>query len=243
MARILIALVVAAACSAAIGCGGDDETTTSASSSTTSTTTSTEAPEPTSTQAETGPGNVNERYGFLPPDIGVDNREGTPVGGAAPSELEDAAGAAGCEAMLDLPDEGNTHFTEADTEVDYGTSPPTSGDHFFSARENGAGALADGAFVDTPPDTRVVHSLEHGRVAIQYSPDLPEEDQLALKGLFDADRPGVLLFPNPDMPYDVAATAWTQLLGCGSFEGDATLGAIAAFRDEFRGRGPEPVVF
>ena len=87
----------------------------------------------------------------------------------------------------------------------------------------------------------LVHSLEHGRIEIQYSPDLPEEDQLALKGVFDEDPAGMLLFPNPEMPYDVAVTAWTQLMACDTYEGAATLDAIRDFRDTYRGQGPEPV--
>ena len=51
----------------------------------------------------------------------------------------------------------------------------------------------------------------------------------------------MLLFPNPEMPYEVAATAWTQMLGCDTYEGEATLDAIRAFRDTYRGQGPEPV--
>ena len=51
----------------------------------------------------------------------------------------------------------------------------------------------------------------------------------------------MLIFPNPDMPYEVAATAWTQLIGCKKYEGAATLDAIRAFRDTYRGQGPEAV--
>ena len=83
-----------------------------------------------------------------------------------------------------------------------------------------------------------VHSLEHGRIEIQYSPDLPEEDQLALKGVFDERPDGVLLFPNDDMPYEVAVTAWTQLMGCKKYEGAATLDAIRDFRDTYIGPRP-----
>ena len=53
----------------------------------------------------------------------------------------------------------------------------------------------------------------------------------------------MIMFPNPDMPYDVAAVAWTQLMGCDSFDGDATLDAIRDFRDQYRGRGPEAIAF
>ncbi len=98
---------------------------------------------------------------------------------------------------------------------------------------------ADGAYEQTPELIEFVHSLEHGRIEIQYAPDLPEADQLALKGVFDESPSGMLMFPNPDMPYEVAATAWTQLMGCKRYEGAKTLDAIRNFRDQFRGRGPE----
>ena len=61
-----------------------------------------------------------------------------------------------------------------------------------------------------PEEIDFVHSLEHGRMEIQYSPELPEDDQLALKGLYDTMYGATLLFPNENMPYEVAATTWTQ---------------------------------
>ena len=45
------------------------------------------------------------------------------------------------------------------------------------------------------------------------------------------------MFPNPDMPYDVAITAWTQLAGCTNYEGSATLDVLRDFRDIYRGQG------
>jgi hypothetical protein len=85
-----------------------------------------------------------------------------------------------------------------------------------------------------------VHSLEHGRVEIQYSPDLPEEQQLEIKGLFEESPDAVIMFPNPDMPYDVAIAAWRNLAGCKTYEGAATLDLLRVFRDVYRGQGPEP---
>ena len=85
--------------------------------------------------------------------------------------------------------------------------------------------------LETPELIQFVHSLEHGRIEIQYAPDLPEADQLALKGVFDESPSGMLLFPNREMPYEVAATAWTQLMGCKRYEGAKTLDAIRDFRD------------
>ena len=64
---------------------------------------------------------------------------------------------------------------------------------------------------------------------IQYSPDLPEKNQLELKGLYDTMYGATLLFPNEEMPYEVAATTWTNLLGCKQYKGASTLDAIRAF--------------
>lgn len=169
-------------------------------------------------------------------DVSPDGREGTPPPAVQQADLELAARDAGCDLRRDLRDEGATHFEEVADAPNYETNPPTSGDHIVPPRQQ-----ADGAYSEPVGDPFVVHSLEHGRIAIQYSPDLPEEDQLALKGLFDEDPAGMLLFPNPEMPYEVAATAWTQLVGCDRYEGPATLDALRAFRDTYRGQGPEPV--
>jgi Protein of unknown function (DUF3105) len=170
----------------------------------------------------------------------LDDREGTPPPAVEQARLEPAAKAAGCDLKLDLPDEGSKHFAN-ENEGSYDTNPPTSGDHYGVPTETALGALADGAYIETPPTSRAVHSLEHGRIEIQYSPDLSEEDQLALKGVFDEDPEGMLMFPNPDMPYEVAATAWTNMLGCKRYQGAATFDAIRAFRDTVRGQGLESV--
>jgi Protein of unknown function (DUF3105) len=168
--------------------------------------------------------------------VAPDARLGTPPPDVQQGDLTAAAAAAGCDLQLNLEDEGHDHLTPSDPVPDYGTNPPTSGDHIEPPLMQ-----ADGAYSEFPQPVRFVHSLEHGRIEIQYSPDLPEKDQLALKGVFDASPPGMLLFPNPDMPYEVAATAWTQLMGCDKYAGDATLDAIRDFRDAYRGQGPENV--
>jgi hypothetical protein len=175
-----------------------------------------------------------------PNDIPGDDRTGTPPPELKIGNLQAAAKKANCDLKLDLPDEGNTHIgppKEAEKNLpDYKTNPPTSGDHVDPGYQQ-----ADGAYTEYPSPVLTVHSLEHGRIDIQYSPDLAEKDQLALKGVFDDSPDGMLLFPNPDMPYEVAATAWTQMIGCDSYEGDATLDAIRDFRDTYRGRGPEAI--
>jgi Protein of unknown function (DUF3105) len=164
--------------------------------------------------------------------VEADDREGTPPPDLQQGDLETAARQANCELDLGLEEEGRTHV-EDDT-VEYQTNPPTSGDHNPEQQ-------ADGAYAEMPRPVEFVHSLEHGRIEIQYSPDLPERQQLELKGVFDESPQGVLLFPNPDMPHEVAVTAWTNMMTCDRYEGRATLDAIRDFRDIYRGNGPEPV--
>jgi hypothetical protein len=166
-------------------------------------------------------------------DVPLWDQEGTPPPALEQGDLATAAQEANCDLRRDLEDEGNTHAK--DDTVNYKTNPPTSGDHNPEPQ-------ADGAYTEMPNPVHFVHSLEHGRIEIQYSSDLPEDQQLELKGVFDESPDGVLFFPNPDMPYDVAVTAWTQLLGCKSYEGAATLDAIRDFRDIYRGNGPEAIV-
>jgi hypothetical protein len=179
----------------------------------------------------------------LQPESGVfeglefDGREGTPPPEIQFGDLEQSARKAGCELRLDLPNEGNGHFSD-ENQGQYDTKPPNSGDHYGTA--TAAGQTADGAYRSTPPLSRVVHSLEHGRIEIEYQPDLPKEEQLALKGVFDEDPAGILMFPNPDMPYQVAVAAWQNIVGCREYN-PLVLDVIRNFRDTFRGNGPEAV--
>jgi hypothetical protein len=72
-----------------------------------------------------------------------------------------------------------------------------------------------------------------------YKPDLPEREQLKLKGMVDEDFRNVLMFQDEKMPWEVAATAWGHYIGCKQYS-EKVLDAIRAFRDRYRGRGPEP---
>lgn len=166
-----------------------------------------------------------------------DDRLGTPPPAVAVADLAAAARRAGCVLKLRLRDEGHQHIPAGSPTPDYKTDPPTSGPHVEPPFQQ-----ADGAYSETPAEIDVVHSLEHGRLAIQYSPDLDEEAQLALKGVFDTMFGATLLFPNDRMPYEVAATTWTNLLGCPEYRGAITLDAIRDFGKATWGRyGGEPV--
>jgi len=178
---------------------------------------------------------VNRDFGVVPDGITIDDREAVdaPTGGEI-ADLEAAADAAGCELLTDQDDEGNAHLDPGSEQPKYKADPPTSGDH-------SPDPLTDGAYAEAPSPLNYLHALEHGRVEVQYKSSLPEQAQLELLGLYDEDSAGMILFPNDEMPYEVAATAWRQTLGCDSYEGAATLDAIRAFKAEYRARGPEPI--
>jgi hypothetical protein len=182
-------------------------------------------------------GHFQADAGTLLQDNEADCREGTPPAPIAVGDLEESARIANCELELELPNEGNTHIEEGDETPKYESNPPTSGDHVIPPLQ-----AADGAYKDPPDQKYVVHSLEHGRINYQYDPELPEDQQLAIKGVFDDNPDGTLFFPNPDMPYAVAASAWQNYVGCKEFT-PAALDVLRNFRDTFRGKGPESGVF
>jgi hypothetical protein len=180
--------------------------------------------------------NVNAQFGSTN-GVTPDEREGIPPPAPKVTDLKQAAKQAGCKLELHLEDEGHEHIPPKSPEPNYKTNPPTSGNHVEPPYQQ-----ADGAYSEEPEAIDYVHSLEHGRMEIQYAPSLPEKEQLELKGLYDTMYGATLLFPNKKMPYQVAATTWTNLLGCPEYKGSITLDAIRAFGKATWGKyGGEPV--
>jgi hypothetical protein len=179
--------------------------------------------------------NLNASFGSTN-GVQPDERAGTPPPATKVTNLQAAAKQAGCKLQLHLKDEGHEHIPVGSPPPEYETNPPTSGSHVEPPYQQ-----ADGAYREMPAEIDFVHSLEHGRMEIQYSPDLSGKVQLALKGLYDTMYGATLLFPNEKMPYAVAATTWTNLMGCSTYKGSITLDAIRAFGKATWGRyGGEP---
>ncbi|MGI8631196.1 MAG: DUF3105 domain-containing protein [Solirubrobacterales bacterium] len=182
-----------------------------------------------------GGGGGDSAQAFVRPDTGAvddlkfDEREGTDPPAPKETDLKAAAKAANCELEM-TKSRGNKHEREG-TDLEYKDTPPTSGDHWEVP-------AADGAFREQIRTERAVHSLEHGRIQIQYQPDLPEAEQLQLKGLLAEDSLKVMLFPNPDLEAPVVVAAWENSLTCEKFSPEI-FDAIRTFREEFRDQGPE----
>lgn len=153
-----------------------------------------------------------------------------PPSARALTELRSAAAAAGC-GLASFPSEGRTHTSG---HVTYRTNPPTSGSH------NPAPA-PDRVYSVAPPAENYVHSLEHGRIELQYKPDGPAAVVAALRQVYDQSSHHVLLFPNnTGMSFQVAATSWKHRIGCPRFDARVPA-ALSRFRDAYRDRGPEQV--
>ncbi len=163
-----------------------------------------------------------------------DTRGGTAPPTVKVANLKKAVKKADCDLRLNLKNEGRTHIPPTAATPEYGTNPPTSGNHVEPPYQQ-----ADGAYSEMPKELDIVHSLEHGRLEIQYSPDLPESAQLELIGVYDSMYGATLLFPNENMPYEVAATTWRNLIGCNEYKGSITLDAIRAFGKQTWSKGPE----
>ena len=181
----------------------------------------------------TGSGRIMTQSGSTH-GLAPDERDGPTPPEQVEYDLQEAAQKASCTLREDLPEEGNTHIGPNDDPPKYETAPPTSGDHIEPPLQQ-----ADGAYIEEADPVNWVHSLEHGRLVIVYRPNLPEKQQLELRGLYDELYSGALLFPYEDMPYDVAAVTWQNLIGCEKYEGAATLDAIRSFGEEHWGEGPE----
>jgi Protein of unknown function (DUF3105) len=144
------------------------------------------------------------------------------------TDLTAAAKAANCS-LSNPPIEGRTHTTKP---VKYHTNPPSSGNHNPIPAD-------DGAYARSPSIGHVVHSLEHGRIEIQYKKTISEKRLAELKGLFDQDPYHMLLLPNiTHMPYELAAVAWGHIAGCKRLT-NATFDVVRAFTQRYRDKGPE----
>ena len=152
-------------------------------------------------------------------------------------DLQEAAKAAGCK--LSNPEiEGATHEDREFSESDYKTNPPTSGNHFPEWYQDGV--YAPGS---TPQLGMLVHTLEHGRINVQYKPGTPEETVQQLEALLAEQSQGyhMLLYENTTgMDAAVAATAWGHSLTCPEMN-DKVFDAIRTFRGEYIDQGPENV--
>jgi hypothetical protein len=152
-------------------------------------------------------------------------------------DLTAAAKAAGCT-VTNPPIEGRNHETKDFTAADYKTNPPTSGAHFPQWYDDGIYGAGD-----TPNLGMLVHTLEHGRIDVQYKPGTPTHTVKQLEALLSEQENGyhMLLFQNgTNMDAQIAATAWGHSLTCPQFN-NKVFDALRTFRAKYIDQGPEDV--
>jgi hypothetical protein len=151
------------------------------------------------------------------------------------TDLKKAVAAAG-GVLVNPKNEGSTHVSGT---VEYKSNPPTSGNHNQVPAQDGIYAPGN-----EPAKENFVHSLEHGRIEIQYAPGTPKAtiDQLETLGseeLNGSEAYHILVFQNnTKMPFAVAAVAWDHYVAFKEMN-PQVFDAIRAFRKQYTDKAPE----
>jgi Protein of unknown function (DUF3105) len=167
------------------------------------------------------------------------------------TKVRTAMTAAGCTVTAQPASASQRHMQTGDQRVVYDTFPASSGVH------NPATSIFGNYRLPVDP-RQAVHNLEHGAIAIWYGPSISVKNRVALDEFYDDDPNGIIISPIRD-PYPrvtypkhkplgsgIALTVWTApadgagtgtvyIARCPSYDQKA----FAAFRDAFRGKGPE----
>ena len=167
-----------------------------------------------------------------------------------PADVKRTMAAAGCTlenaAPLAPP---NQNFHDAaktlTSPTKWSTFPPSAGGHY--AR------WATWRFSRAPVNPRmVVHNLEHGGIAIWWGPNVPAATVDKLEAFYGASPNGMIGTPIAGLGNKVALTAWTGNPSTYYRDGDYGKGHVAicpgfdqrafvAFRNAYRGKGPEGI--
>lgn len=140
------------------------------------------------------------------------------------------------------------HVASLTKKLDWNTFPPSNGQHY----PNWA---VWGFYTEAVNPRMVVHNLEHGGIVLWWGPETPKAQVDKLNSLYSEDPIGMFGTPIAGLGSKVAVSAWTgdvtrygrdnyygkgHVATCPRYD-DATAKAFTAFRDAYRGKGPEGV--
>ena len=163
--------------------------------------------------------------------------------------------AAGCTLSTSKAAPSAQHITSLAKSVDvsYSTYPPVSGRHYYIPP-------IWGNYTQAVDPRQAVHAEEHGGIVVWVGPKIPAAERQQISDFYDESPNAMLVTPIEDTAEAVTyprhappgskiyLTAWTVEIKHGNIENGkqviATcprfdLKAFQAFRDEFRGKGPE----
>jgi hypothetical protein len=124
-----------------------------------------------------------------------------------------------------FPSQGEKHVTELPEGFKYNSVPATSGP---MTNETITWNLYDRGPLN---ELSLVHNLEHGGIAVQYGPQVPQATVQKIADWYAEDPNGMVVAPLPALGKNIALTAWTHLATCSAFDEDA----FSDFRDDYRG--------
>ncbi len=161
--------------------------------------------------------------------------------------------AAGCTLTTSPAAPSAQHITNFNQSVTYSTYPPTSGRHYYIP-------AIWGNYTQVVDPRQAVHNEEHGGIDIWVGPGVSQAERKRISDFYDESPNAMLVTPIENTaqgvkypkhaPPDskVYLTAWTVSIKNGNITGGQNVvascprfneKAFTAFRDEFRGKGPE----
>jgi hypothetical protein len=166
-------------------------------------------------------------------------------------KVAEAMAAAGCTfktVKAYVPPGQSTHVNSLTRKLPWNTTPPSNGQHYPLW-------AVWGFWTEPINPRRVVHNEEHGGVIYWWGPQVPASTVAALRSLYDEQPEGTFGTPYPALGSKVAITAWTgnpANYQRGGYYGFGHIGtcptwnakveeAFTAFRNVYRGHGPEGV--
>ena len=202
------------------------------------------APAQRSTPRQGGGGNRNRRLLYLVIGLGAALAVAAVLvavaGFGGGKDAREALEAAGCT-VREYPGVSRAHIRNpAARPKTWNSFPPTSGPHFVTP-------AVYGYYTEPVELARILHGLEHGGIYVLYGPKAPVDTAERLRGIYDRDPRGLVFAPLPALGSTIALGAWISDNPGGEDTGTGILakcteldkGAVDAFIDAYRGRGPE----
>jgi hypothetical protein len=170
-----------------------------------------------------------------------------------PSSVKSALAAAGCTLTTSAAAPSAEHISSLDQTVKYSTFPPVSGRHYVQP-------AIWGNYSQAVDPRQAVHNEEHGGIVIWVGPDVSAATRKQISDFYDESPNAMLVTPIDDESKGtkypahgkpgskIYLTAWTTDVKNGNVTGGQNViatcprfveKAFTAFRDEFRGTGPE----
>lgn len=170
-----------------------------------------------------------------------------------PSSIAATMRAAGCTLSTRKAEPSAMHISSFSQSVTYPTYPPVSGRHYYQP-------AIWGNYTQAVDPRQAVHNLEHGGIVVWVGPGVSPEERAKINSFYDQSPNAMLVTPIADHakgvkypPHtapgsNVYLTAWTvEIKGGNIVKGTDVIAScprfdlkgFRAFRDEFRGKGPE----